>query len=132
MFGVPLVGADVCGFLGDTTDDLCSRWYQVAVAYPFMRNHNVNDSISQEPWMFPKQNLTLYAAKGAIAQRYSWMKALYNLFLNVHSDGGAVVMPTYLNFVEDELLLNNRTDSTLMWSDQLLFVPVLEEGLSYA
>lgn len=99
MFGVPLVGADICGFLGNTTDDLCSRWYQVGVAYPFMRNHNVNDSISQEPWAFQKTNLTLYAARGAIAQRYSWIKALYNLFLGTHSNGGAVAMPTYLNFV---------------------------------
>nr|XP_032653104.1 lysosomal alpha-glucosidase isoform X2 [Chelonoidis abingdonii] len=124
LYGVPLVGADVCGFLGDTSEELCVRWTQLGAFYPFMRNHNDHGNKPQEPYAFSPA--AQEAMRKALFLRYALMPYLYTLFHKAHSAGETVARPLFLEFPADPNTLS--VDRQFMWGAGLLITPVLVAG----
>ncbi|NXJ02986.1 LYAG glucosidase, partial [Psophia crepitans] len=124
LFGVPLVGADICGFMGDTSEELCVRWTQLGAFYPFMRNHNDHGARPQEPYAFSPAAQA--AMRNALRLRYSLLPFLYTLFHRAHSTGETVARPLFLEFPADPNTW--AVDRQLMWGGGLLVTPVLEPG----
>ncbi|NXT18858.1 LYAG glucosidase, partial [Syrrhaptes paradoxus] len=124
LFGVPLVGADICGFAGDTTEELCVRWTQLGAFYPFMRNHNDHGTRPQEPYAFSPGAQA--AMRNALRLRYSLLPFLYTLFHRAHSSGETVARPLFLEFPQDPNTW--AVDRQLLWGGGLLVTPVLEPG----
>uniref|UniRef100_UPI00398E93A5 lysosomal alpha-glucosidase n=1 Tax=Pristiophorus japonicus TaxID=55135 RepID=UPI00398E93A5 len=122
MYGVPLVGADVCGFRWNTYEELCVRWTQLGSFYPFMRNHNGKNQASQEPYVFSESAQS--AMRKALYMRYMLLPFLYTLFHKAHSAGEMVVRPLSFEFPQD--LNTPSIDRQFMWGEALLITPVLE------
>ncbi|GFR99078.1 lysosomal alpha-glucosidase [Elysia marginata] len=123
LFGIPLIGADICGFRGTTTPEMCTRWHQLGVFYPFMRNHADIRSPDQDPASFPSP----YVAhiRKALNLRYQLLAVLYTGFFNANTKGLPIVRPLFYIYPGTEAISNQ-----FMWNDQLLISPVLTQGAS--
>lgn len=127
MFGIPLIGADICGFSGSTTEELCIRWTQLGAFYPFARNHNSNNEMAQDPTSFSSSGRN--AMKNALLIRYSLLPFLYTLFHKSHLRGETVVRPLFFEFPQD--LTTYAIDRQFLWGRSLLVTPVLDPGVDF-
>ncbi|KAF9581414.1 hypothetical protein BGW38_001583 [Lunasporangiospora selenospora] len=124
LFGIPFTGADICGFIGDTNEELCLRWQQLGALYPFARNHNTIGAASQEPYVWP--NTVLPAARRSLELRYSLISYYYTLFQQSHQSGKPVWQPLFFQFPDDPIAL--KVDQQFMIGDALMVSPALTKG----
>ncbi|XP_052536273.1 lysosomal alpha-glucosidase-like [Tympanuchus pallidicinctus] len=124
LFGIPLVGADICGFSGSTSEELCTRWMQLGAFYPFSRNHNTQNEKAQDPTAFSPSART--AMKDVLLTRYSLLPFLYTLFHRAHLQGETVARPLFFEFPWD--VATYGLDRQFLWGQSLLVTPVLEPG----
>jgi len=118
-----MVGPDICGFAGNTTETLCARWTTLGAFYPFMRNHAGDTSISQEYYRWP---LTTAAAKNAIAVRYRLLDYFYTAFHRQTTTGVPSLNPLWFHYPSDSKTF--AIDHQFFYGDSILVSPVLEEN----
>uniref|UniRef100_A0A668AIN9 Alpha glucosidase 2 n=1 Tax=Myripristis murdjan TaxID=586833 RepID=A0A668AIN9_9TELE len=127
ILGIPLVGADICGFSEQPQEELCVRWTQLGAFYPFTRNHNAIDMKPQDPTAF--SSLAGTAMKQALLLRYSLFPLLYTLFHHAHVHGHTVARPLMFEFPNDTKTYG--IDRQFLWGSGLLITPVLDPGVNY-
>lgn len=127
LFGIPMVGADICGFLGTTDEELCARWMALGSFYPFARNHNAErpECISQEPYQWPK---VAEVTRKYFGFRYSILTYWYTLARLAHETGRPMIRPMFFEFPQFKSLWAN--DEQFMLGSALLVAPVLQRGVS--
>lgn len=126
LFGIPMVGADICGFNGNTTVKLCQRWMELGAFYPFSRNHNTDDAIDQDPVALGPD--VVIASLNALYVRYQLLPYLYTLFFRAHVSGTTVARPLFFEFPKDRQTY--VIDTQFLWGMGLMILPVLEEDVT--
>eukprot|EP00708_Paratrimastix_pyriformis_P002064 GAFH01000802.1.p1 GENE.GAFH01000802.1~~GAFH01000802.1.p1 ORF type:complete len:926 (-),score=379.32 GAFH01000802.1:65-2842(-) len=124
QYGMPFVGADICGFIGDTTPELCTRWIEMGALYPFSRDHNEIGKISQEPYVFGEPYTAIM--RRHINLRYSLISFYYTLLVDSHRTGTPLFNALAWVFPPDPL--THDIDTQFMVGTAILASPALEQG----
>ncbi|RXG51049.1 putative family 31 glucosidase C30D11.01c [Armadillidium vulgare] len=125
FYGISMIGADVCGFNGESNEELCARWMQLGAFYPLDRNHNTMGAGDQDPAR-PDWPSVIQASKDALTIRYKYLPFLYTSLHRAHMFGNSAIRPVFSVFPSD---LNARgIDDQFFWSDKLLVAPVVDQG----
>ncbi|OWK06403.1 hypothetical protein Celaphus_00012327, partial [Cervus elaphus hippelaphus] len=125
------VGANICGYTENVTEELCRRWMQLGAFYPLSRNHNGPGFRDQDPAAFSENNaMLLESSRYYLNIRYTLLPYLYTLFYRAHTLGETVARPLVHEFYQDPATW--EVHAQFLWGPGLLITPVLYEGLNYA
>ncbi|KAF9779894.1 glycosyl hydrolases family 31-domain-containing protein [Thelephora terrestris] len=125
IFQIPFVGADTCGFIGNTDEELCNRWMTLSAYLPFFRNHNILSAIPQEPYVWDS---VADASRDNIAVRYSLLPYWYTLFADASRHGTPPIKALFYEFPDEPELF--AVDKQFMIGNALLVTPVLHPNVT--
>ncbi|KFP64265.1 Maltase-glucoamylase, intestinal, partial [Cariama cristata] len=122
LFGISYTGADICGFFGDSEDELCARWMELGAFFPYFKESQWERIQDPVAWNSTFEEIS----RKVLNIRYTLLPYLYTLMYKANAHGSTVVRPLLHEFVEDKTTW--EIYKQFLWGPALLISPVLEQG----
>lgn len=120
--GVPYVGMDIGGFMGNPSPELFTRWLSLAVYSPLFRNHTHIGYNYREPWQFGEYNTDRF--RKILEQRYKLLPYLYSSFYEAHTTGMPINRMLPIQYTFDEDVYNSKYENEFLFGENMLVCPV--------
>jgi alpha-glucosidase len=122
LSGVPFVGTDIGGFIGNPTAELFIRWMSLGTYSPFFRNHTAIDNNYREPWLFNDVNTD--KIRKILELRYQLMPYLYSSFYEAHTSGMPINRMLPIDYTFDDSVYDGKFKNQFLFGDNMLVCPV--------
>jgi alpha-glucosidase len=126
LAGIPVAGADIGGFVGDTYPALYKRWIALGSFLPFFRTHTMINSLRAEPWSFGEEVEEI--SKAYIGLRYRMAIYWYSLFREYQESGIPPLRSLALDYWNDPHIYNAEFSDQIFLGPHLMIVPVDPES----
>jgi len=120
--GVPFVGCDIGGFIGEPSKALFTRWMTLGVFSPFFRSHAELHSKNHEPWCFGKESENII--RNYINLRYKLLPYIYSTFYEATQTGMSVVRSLSIDYTFDENIYKTEYQEEYLFGKSILIAPV--------
>lgn len=122
LSGIPFIGPDIGGYIGDGTKELFTRWMQIGMFSPFARNHKGEFTHANEPWAYDEETEAI--SKSFLGFRYRMMPYIYSLFYKATQTGLPISKSLCIDYPFDSKVYDNLYQYESLFGDALLVVPV--------
>ncbi|MBK7428943.1 MAG: glycoside hydrolase family 31 [Saprospiraceae bacterium] len=126
LAGIPVSGADIGGFVGDTYPELFKRWIALGSFLPFFRTHTMINSLRAEPWSYGEEVEEI--SKAYIGLRYRMALYWYSLFKEYKESGIPPLRSLALDYWQDSNIYNPEFSDQFFLGPHLMIVPVDPES----
>jgi alpha-glucosidase len=122
LSGLPFVGDDIGGYIGNASKELFIRWIQVGMFAPYARNHKEAFALANEPWSYGEEAEAI--SREFIGFRYRLMPYLYSKFYESTQTGMPIARSLCVNDPFDEKVYDPLYQYQFLCGDAILVVPV--------
>jgi len=122
LSGIPFVGPDLGGYIGDGTKELFIKWMEVGVFSPYLRNHKGFFTTANEPWSYGEEAEAI--SKTYIGFRYRLMPYIYSAFYEASTTGMPIARSLCIDYPFENKVYENLYQYQFLFGDALMVVPV--------
>lgn len=126
--GVPFVGYDIGGYIGDGNKNLYTRFIEAGIFSPYCRNHREFFGAANEPWAYGEEAEAI--SKTYIGFRYRLMPYLYSEFFEASQNGMPVQRSLAIDYPFDDKVYDNRYQYEFLFGSSMFVAPLTSKETS--